>query len=859
MKFAQIMEKKIYSINNTDFLTLDGSKTAVKVLQDKAYLFAVKKLKNGLTGARNEISVFEKDGICPNIPPSEEYIFILTGTNLTQVEVIDSTEETESQAVEIQSASVSSLKKSEEEFVLRAEKQKKLTDESYSRTILNIASVTDPKITHHSEYNSEDSAIVRVFKIIASKNDLKVTNTDLNVYSSDKTGFQQLAKDNTIRVREVVLRDKWYKHDNGHLMGFYSPNAEVQLGEQTDLEKDFVPVALVLKDDCSGYVAINPADGTEIPVSGKNADHFYPMAFMTYKNFQEEKISLKSICRFVLKDIYKDLARVLVISLLCTLIGLIIPEITRNFVDNVIPNAARNTAIQICIIVFVCNLSSFAGSLAKYFADMRMETKANSDLSAALTDRILRLPVDFFKNYSAGELSSRMGQISQIRSTIFNIVVSVGMNFLFSFIYLLQELRFSPYLTRWGFLFCLVPVLISVITCFATYSLKVKLINCQGKISGMLFGFLSGSQKITNSAAEKQVFQKWSEEYIKQVKYSYSIAKFGNVISLITTVFPTFVSMAFYFLFGKAFGTKQVEGLSTGTFMGFLAAFGSFQGAFLGIISALLSIRDLIPEIKFIQPILEEKPEIDDSKPAIGKIKGKIEISHLNFRYSPNSPLILNDVSMNVNPGEFIAVVGASGAGKSTLLRLLLGFEKAESGSIFIDDQDLSTFEIGSFRRQLGVVLQKDSVLEGTVLQNIVGSTGLKEKDAWAAAEKVAFDRDVKNMPMGMFTMIPAGGSTLSGGQLQRLIIARAIVRNPKLLIFDEATSALDNITQQTVTESLDNLNVTRIVIAHRLSTIINADRIYVLKEGRIVESGSYEELMKLDGYFAQLASRQQV
>jgi ABC-type bacteriocin/lantibiotic exporter with double-glycine peptidase domain len=256
---------------------------------------------------------------------------------------------------------------------------------------------------------------------------------------------------------------------------------------------------------------------------------------------------------------------------------------------------------------------------------------------------------------------------------------------------------------------------------------------------------------------------------------------------------------------------------------------------------------------------LQSQPEFEYSFPEVQELKGNIEVNHVNFRYGPEAPLVLKDINFSVKPGEFVAVVGASGAGKSTLMRLLLGFEKAESGSVFYDNQDISAIDLGSLRRKLGVVLQNDTVIRGTILQNILGNSGLKEEDAWEAAKKVSLDKDIKEMPMGMQTMLTAGGAALSGGQFQRLIIARAIIRQPKLLIFDEATRALDNLTQDEIRKSLDSLKVTRIIIAHRLSTIINADKIYVMKDGEIIESGTYDQLIKERGYFAELAERQKV
>lgn len=323
-------------------------------------------------------------------------------------------------------------------------------------------------------------------------------------------------------------------------------------------------------------------------------------------------------------------------------------------------------------------------------------------------------------------------------------------------------------------------------------------------------------------------------------------------------VYPLFVTICMYALFMNALKTGKMDMLSTGSFLAFMAAFIAFQTALSATSMTLMQSIMIIPMYKEIKVILDAIPEVQEAKPAITKCTGSIELSHVSFRYDPNMPLLLDDISMKITPGEFIAIVGESGCGKSTLMRILLGFEKPESGSVFYDNQDLASFDAGSIRRKMGVVLQNSGVMQGSIYSNIVGGSPLPMEDAWKAAEAVGLADVIRELPMGMQTVVTAGGGTFSGGQRQRLVIARAIVHNPSILILDEATSALDNLTQAQVKESLEALNVTRIVVAHRLSTIINADRIYVLNHGHIEESGTYDELMKKGGFFAELAKRQQ-
>ena len=218
---------------------------------------------------------------------------------------------------------------------------------------------------------------------------------------------------------------------------------------------------------------------------------------------------------------------------------------------------------------------------------------------------------------------------------------------------------------------------------------------------------------------------------------------------------------------------------------------------------------------------------------------------------------MLEDVSLTAEPGEFVAIVGPSGAGKSTVFRLLLGFERPETGTVSYDGQSLGELDARAVRRQLGVVIQNARILAGPIFQNIVGAANLTLDDAWEAARIAGIAEDIERLPMGMHTFISDAAAAFSGGQRQRLLIARAVVARPRVLLFDEATSALDNRTQAAVSSALEQLQATRIVIAHRLSTIQHADRIVVLERGRIVEQGHYDELMESDGLFASLARRQ--
>ncbi len=384
---------------------------------------------------------------------------------------------------------------------------------------------------------------------------------------------------------------------------------------------------------------------------------------------------------------------------------------------------------------------------------------------------------------------------------------------------------------------------------------QIQVINIDGKISGMLLQFITGVSKLRVTGSEKRAFAVWAKDFSRKKLLTKHAHICQNILTTLQGTLPIFSLIIIFAVI--AFKFMKTTSIPIGNYMAFIAAYTTVQIAMLQMSVAVTTWLYVIPVYKRMKPILSALPEYNSEKPPPGRLTGSIEINHVNFRYQKDGPVIINDVSLSAGPGEFIAITGSSGSGKSTLLRLLLGFDMPDSGSIYYDGKDLSKFDLGEFRRQIGVVLQNGSVLQNSILENIVGSSGLGIDEAWAAAELAGCKKDIEEMPMKMLTIVTSGGGTISGGQMQRIIIARALVRKPRIVLFDEATSSLDNATQDIVTKSLENLRATRIVIAHRLSTIKKADRIYVLDKGRIVQSGKYEDLIKQEGVFALLAKRQ--
>lgn len=653
---------------------------------------------------------------------------------------------------------------------------------------------------------------------------------------SPQQALRQIAKASNVRVRQVALKGGWWHEDNGPLLAWIEASGQ--------------PVAL-LSATPRRYVMHNA--GTTTPVTPQIAATLAPTGFMFYRPLPRRALSAWDLLSFAVRESKGDLGVVVLTGVAAGLLAVVGPIATGIIFDRVVPEAARSELFVIGLVLLTIAIASAQFQILRGIAMLRVEGKTTAVLQAALWDRLLSLPVAFFRNYSAGDLGTRVMGINTIRQAISGPVLNSVLSGVFSVFNLGLLFFYDRGLALVATGLVLLAFVVTTLTGYIQVRYQRALSAIEGRISGTVLQFINGIAKFRVAGAQHHAFTTWADQFVQQRKLAYSARTIGNGLSVFNAAYPVITSLAIF----AAVAASLQRGLSTGEFLAFNAAFAQLLFAALMLSGALTSIFAIVPVYERTKPILQTLPEVNEAKLDPGELTGGIEVNHVSFRYTDNGPLVLKDVSLQIKPGEFVAVVGPSGSGKSSLLRLLLGFDEPESGAVYYDGQDLNNVDLESVRRQIGVVLQNGRIMSGLLLQNIIGSSLLTVDDAWEAARLAGLDEDIKRMPMGMFTMISEGAGTLSGGQRQRLMIARAVASKPRIVFFDEATSALDNRTQEIVSRSLEGLQATRVVIAHRLSTISNAHRIFVVNGGQIVQSGTYSELIAQPGLFAELAKRQ--
>ncbi len=664
----------------------------------------------------------------------------------------------------------------------------------------------------------------------------------VEIPESIKTSEEQLdysLRPHGLMRRNVSLTEGWYKDAYGPMLAF--------------TREEGLPVAL-LPGTIAGYFYTDPKTGNREKINAKTAALFDLEAICFYRPLPQKKLGIPDLLLYLKRCVsFSDAVMIVGGTLAVTLVGLLMPQISRTLTGPVMSSGRSDALIAIAICMVCVLLSSQLIGSVSSMIQSRLGAKTSLGVEASMMTRLLSLPASFFRKYSPGELTNRANSVNKLCSTLMNMVMNTGLTSLTSLLYVGQIFHFAPALVVPAILIILVTVGFSTLTTLIQIRINRRMMEHGAKESGLTYSLVTGVQKIKLAGAEKRVFAKWLGMFAEGAKLTYNPPTFIKINSVISTAISLFSNILLYFLAAES-------GIGQSSYFAFTAAYGMLMGAFMSVSGVALSAAQIQPILEMAEPFLKTEPETTQGKEIVTNLSGGIELNHVSFRYSEDSPYILNDLSLKIRPGEYVAVVGRTGCGKSTLVRLLLGFEQPEKGAIYYDGKDMNSLDLPSLRRKIGTVMQDAGLFPAEIYANIViTAPQLTLDEAWEAAEKAGIADDIRAMPMGMNTLISEGQGGISGGQKQRIMIARAIAPKPKLLIFDEATSALDNKTQKQVSEALDKMGCTRLVIAHRLSTIRHCDRILVLEGGRIIEDGTYDQLIEKGGYFASLVERQRL
>ncbi|MEU5891014.1 NHLP bacteriocin export ABC transporter permease/ATPase subunit [Streptomyces sp. NPDC047461] len=648
---------------------------------------------------------------------------------------------------------------------------------------------------------------------------------------------EQIALASRIRARAVRLDGSWWRDNVGPLVGHRALSG--------------APVALLWRR--GGYVAVHPATGRETPIEKANAEEFEPRAVMFYRPLPERRLSPLGLLRFSMQGMGGDLTNLLLSGLVTVAIGAIVPIATGKVLGEFVPKAQTNLIVQVCLAVMISSFVAAAFMLLQSLTILRLEGRIEATLQPAVWDRLLRLPTKFFTERSTGELASAAMGISSIRRLLAGVgpvvaqSVTVGaMNLGLLFWY-----SASMAMAAIGMLVVIAGVFLGLGLWQVRWQRRLVVLG--NKLNNQAFQTLRGLPKLRVAAAENYAYAAWASQFARSRELQQKVGRIKNLTTVMGAVYlPICTLLMFMLLAGPARGS-----MSAAAFLTFNTSVTMVLTSVTQLTGSFVSAVGALPLFEEIKPVLDATPEVRTATTRPGPLSGGIEARRLSFRYSDDGPLVLDDVSFEVRPGEFVAVVGPSGCGKSTLLRLLIGFDPPVSGSVLYDGQDLAALDQSAVRRQCGVVLQHAQPFNGSIMDVICGTEPFTPEEVMVAAEMAGLAEDIKRMPMGLHTIV-SGSGAVSGGQRQRLMIAQALIRRPRILFFDEATSALDNETQRRVIESTKALNATRIVIAHRLSTVLDADRVIVMEDGKVAQQGPPAQLLAdTGGRLHELVRRQ--
>jgi len=711
-----------------------------------------------------------------------------------------------------------------------------LLDKLTERTTGNLKAIEDARsnlLSMIGHIESEDHSIASKMAIQRILNFLRMPIL-VNEECDTLKQAEYFLISNGVPCLSYTLSGKWWKSASGPLL------CEDKNGKLTAI----LPSAF-------GYYYYD-ASGDKRRVNKKNSLNFKPNALCASKPLPSKKLSMKEFYRFMLESVPAvNWIAIFVFCTIATLLNMLLPVANKILFNEVIPSGSFDEILPICALLIGAGFSSVLFGICNSQVLLRTKDKVNSTVQPALISRLLFLPSNFFKYYSSGDLSMRVLSVNTSYQLLTNQILTIFAGGIFSIMYILIAFLYAKSMI-W------VITLTSIITFVVSYfEIKASIKEYNRKLPNSVRtqnfskSAISGIQKIKNNRAEARVFAQWAKRFsqseVKSADSSFFMRYKKGFGAAVITIGPL---LAYY--------SAWYSNIALSDYVAFMSAFGIMITAIDSGRRSLDAIAKISPQMKLLEPILENEPEIKDNVSEVNMITGSIDLNHITFIYNPKSPKVLDDVSIHIPAGQSVGIVGSSGCGKSTLMRIMMGFEKPTSGTVYFGQYNVNDINIIKLRQYVGYCPQNLQIFPGTIEDNIrMGNGTYSDEEIWAAARAACIDEDLMAMPDKLQTLLGEGGSGLSGGQCQRLLIARALINRPKVLFLDEATSALDNITQKGVAENIDRMGCTRIIIAHRLSTVMNCHRIIVLDKGKVVEDGSPEELMNMKGFFYQLCLRQ--
>jgi NHLM bacteriocin system ABC transporter ATP-binding protein len=685
----------------------------------------------------------------------------------------------------------------------------------------------------------ETGAVLAALRVVGESQGIEIVAAPRGSVGARSDPVDAITRASGVRARRVTLEGPWYEQDVGPVL---AEDAETK-----------APLAVVPRRRGGGYDIVDPVAGTRDRVTPAEAARLGSDGWVLYRPLPSGPVSGRDLLRFMLRPIATDLRLLGVFAVITAGVSLLTPIVTKAIFSKIVPDLQRSNLAWMTALLVTFAVATFGFSLAQQLAILRVQGRASIDVQAALWDRVLDLPLPFFRNRSAGSLAIRVMGIEQIRLLATATVVTAVLAIPIGLANIVLAVVLDPKLGLFG---ALAIVLVGA-TMVGLMRFQIPRQRRVQDATTALFGttmqLVEAVGKLRVADAERRGFAEWGRGFaVLKTSFRDAQIAFAAVTSLVVAA-PALGTLLLFI--GAT--TLDKGSLDGPTFLAFNTAFIQALAAVTGLTSVATFLSAAVPLYEDIKPMLAAERETDVGRTDPGRLRGQIRMEHVSMRYAEDGPLVLDDVSFVAEPGEFVAFVGPSGAGKSSIMRVLLGFETPEVGAVRFDGMDLETLDPRALRRQMGVVVQTASLMPGDILTNIVGARPLTQADAWEAARIAGIASDIEALPMGMFTFVAEGAGTFSGGQRQRLLIARAVVGRPRILLFDEATSALDNRTQAAVAGAIEQLRATRIVIAHRLSTVRAADRIVVIEAGRVAQQGTFEELIAVPGPFQRLARRQ--